>query len=391
MAGLLKDIRIIDLTRLQSGPYCTMALGDLGAEVIKIENPRGGDFIRWYPPLGKSESGYFLALNRNKKSIKLDIWTDSGREVFMRLVDTADIVIEQYRPGVLKKIGLDYPQLQERNPRIIMASISAYGQTGPYSSFPAHDINLQGISGILKGVGRKNSEPVISGVPIADMAASLWTAFALLAALWEREQSGCGQYIDVSIQEAALSFQTLTAGELFTNNYFAERCNEPLMGVSAWYNVYPTADKGYLAIGLLEFKFWSSFCKIIGCDEFIETQFGPPDVQEKMIQKIETLTLQKSLQEWMDILEPLNICVTPVNNLEQALKNKQIDHRQMVQEIDHPVEGVIKLLGIPVKFSRSPVKIQLPPPLFGQHTDEILMELGYDLSNLERFKSTGVI
>ncbi|MGI5881136.1 MAG: CaiB/BaiF CoA transferase family protein [Syntrophomonadaceae bacterium] len=391
MAGLLKGIRIIDLTRLQSGPYCTMALGDLGAEVIKIENPRGGDLIRWYPPLGKSESGYFLALNRNKKSIKLDIWTDSGREVFKRLVDSADIVIEQYRPGVLKKIGLDYQQLQERNPRIIMASISAYGQTGPYSSLPAHDINLQAISGILKGVGRKNSEPVISGVPIADMAASLWTAFALLAALWEREHSGQGQYIDVSIQEAALSFQTLAAGELFTNNYFAERCNEPLIGVSAWYNVYPTADQGYLAIGLLEFKFWSSFCKAIECEEFVENQFGPPEVQEKMIQKIESLTIQKSLQEWMDILQPLNICVTPVNNLEEALKNQQIEFRQMVQEVNHPVEGVIKLLGIPVKFSRTPVKIQMPPPLFGQHTEEILMELGYNISSLERFKCMGVI
>ncbi|MDD3853861.1 MAG: CaiB/BaiF CoA-transferase family protein [Syntrophomonadaceae bacterium] len=389
MAGLLKGIRVIDLTRLQSGPYCTMALGDLGAEVIKIENPRGGDFIRWYPPLGESESGYFLALNRNKKSIKLDLWTESGREVFMRLVDTADIVIEQYRPGVLKKIGLDYQQLEDRNPRIIMASISAYGQTGPYSSRPAHDINLLGISGILKG--RKNDELVIPRVPIADMAASLWTAFALLAALWEREHSGRGQYIDVSIQEAALSFQTLAAGELFTNNYSAERCNEPLNGVNAWYNVYPTADKGYLAIGLLEFKFWSSFCKTIGCEEFIETQFGPPEVQEEMIQKIELLTLQKNLQEWMDILEPLNICVTPVNNLEQALKNQQIEHRHMVQEVNHPVEGVIKLLGIPVKFSRTPVKFQMPPPLFGQHTEEILMELGYNLSCLKRFKCMGVI
>lgn len=391
MSSILDGIRILDLTRLQPGPYCTMILGDLGAEVIKIENPRGGDYLRWYPPLGKSDSGLFLALNRNKLSMRLNLWTESGREIFFRLLDTADIVIEQYRPGTLAQIGIEYQQLRDRNPRIILASISAYGQSGPYSKRAGHDINLISLCGILDGTGLRHGKPVIPAVQMADMAGSLWAALSVLAALLEREHSGQGQYIDISLLESVLSFQSLAAGGFFLDNHIPERGNEPLNGACAWYNVYPTADDKYLAIGMLEFKFWRIFCKAIGCEKFTDKQFEPREVQEEMIHELEIIIRQKSLQEWMDILGPLDICVTPVNNLKQALDDEHLQSRQMVQEIPHPLEGVIKCLRLPVKFDRSPAALRRPPPGFGQHTEEILQQLGYDQEIIEKFRSQGVI
>lgn len=391
MSDLLKGIRIIDLTRLQPGPYCTMALGDLGAEVIKVENPQGGDYIRWYPPLGKSESGYFLALNRNKKSVRLNLWTEAGKDIFLRLLDTADILIEQYRPGTLDKIGLGYDELASRNPGLIMISISAYGQTGPYSSMAGHDINMLCLAGILSANGSIPGRPVIPPVQIADMAGSLWAAVAILAALLERNKSGQGQYIDVSLLESVFSFQTLAAGAFFVDGHIPQAGGEPLNGVCAWYNIYPTSDDQYLAVGLLEYKFWRVFCKVLGCEDFIELQFAPRGDQAMMIEEIEKITSRKSLQEWLDIFSTLDLCITPVNNLQQALNDPQLSYRQLVQECYHPVEGSIQQVGIPVQFSRTPASIRLPPPLFGEHTEEILHELGLTRPMVEELKSIGAI
>lgn len=391
MADILAGIRILDLTRLQPGPFCTQILGDLGAEVIKIENPRGGDYLRWYPPLGKSESGWFLALNRNKKSLRLDIWSPRGKEVFADLADTADIVVEQYRPGTLESVGLGYSHLAERNPRIIFASISAYGQKGPSRSKAGHDINALALSGILQATGVRYGPPALPGVQIADMAAALWSALGLIAAVLEREHSGKGQYLDISLLDSLLSFQSMAAGAFFMDRHVPERGDEPLNGACAWYNVYPTADDQYLAVGLLEFKFWRSFCRVLGCEQFIDRQFASREVQTAMKETIGEIMRQRSLKEWLDIFDPLDICVTPVRNLAEVLHDAHLDERQMIQEIDHAAEGTISVLATPVKFSRTPGRVNMAPPRFGEHTDEILSQMGMSYQTMEELRRLGVI
>jgi len=392
VAGILEDVRILDLTRLLPGPFCTQMLGDLGAEVIKIEEAGGGDYIRDYPPRGKSESGLFLSLNRNKKSVTLNLRSKEGRKVFMKLVSTADVVVEQFRPGVMERLGLGYEKLREINSQIIMCSISGYGQTGSYKNRAGHDINYLSVTGILDLIGNRQGGPVIPGIQVADVGGgSLWAAFSIMAALFARERTKQGQYIDISMVDTVFTYTVMLAGAYFMDKKVPRRGAELLNGGYAWYNVYKTKDQHYIAIGMLEKKFWTQFCQLVGREEFIDKQLAPEKVQWQMIADLEEIFANKSADEWMEILEPLDICATKVNNLAEAIDDVHLRERGMIVEIEHPVEGKVKGLGFPAKFSDTPYSLRLPPPVLGQHTEELLLELGYSNKEIVSLKTKGVI
>jgi crotonobetainyl-CoA:carnitine CoA-transferase CaiB-like acyl-CoA transferase len=392
MNGILHGVKIIDLSRLLPGPFCTQILGDLGADVIKIEEVVGGDYARWLPPVGKSESGNFLSINRNKRSMKLNLQNEKGKEIFLKLATNADVILEQFRPGVMERMGLGYEQLAEINPRLIMCAITGFGQNGPYCQKAGHDINYLSVAGILNLIGNYQGSPVVPGIQIADVGGgALWSALSIIAALYAREKTGKGQYIDVSMTDAVFTFMTAIVGSYSVDNKSPKTAANLLDGGNAWYNVYETKDKRYIAIGMLEEKFWRTFCNAIGRPDYIPIQFSPRPEQEKMIDELGKLFASKTADEWIEILAPLDACVSKVNNLEEALNDPHLKYRGMIIELDHPVEGNIKGLGFPIKFSETPYSIRIPPPTFGQHTAEILSELGYSPEAIKGLKDKGVI
>lgn len=392
MVEILAGIKILDLSRLLPGPFCTQMLGDLGAEVIKIEEVQGGDYTRWMQPRGKSDSGMFLALNRNKKSMKLNLRSEAGKAIFLKLVSTADVVLEQFRPGVMDRLGLGYEALKSINPRIIMCSITGYGQNGPYNEMAGHDINYLNLTGISEVTGNYNGKPISSGVQIADVGGgSLWAAFSILAALIAREKTGRGQYIDVAMTDCVFTFMSMLVGAYNFDKRSPSREDHFLNGASAWYNSYKTKDDRWIGLGMLEAKFWEGFCKAIRREDFIAQQFAPGKVQEEMIHELSALFLTKTADEWMHELQSLDICISKVNNLEEALDDPHFKERGMIVQMDHPLDGTIKSIGFPVKFSETPYSIKMAPPSFGEHTEEILLEMGFTGKEIEELSYEGIV
>lgn len=392
MRAILDGIKIIDLSRLLPGPFCTQILADMGADVIKIEEHAQGDYARWMKPLGKIDSGNFLSINRNKRSIKLDIRTQEGKDILLKLVKSADVVVEQFRPGVMDRLGLGYKDLSTCNPQIIMCSISGYGQDGPLWDKAGHDINYLSVCGILDMIGNYKGSPVIPGIQVADVGGGgLWAALSILAALFAREKSGKGQYIDVSMTDAVFTFMTALVGSYGIDKNIPHRAEELLNGGYAWYYVYKTKDDRYISLGMLEEKFWKKFCQAIGHEDFILQQFGPREVQEKMMYALSEMFITKTADDWIEILEPLDACITKVNNLEEALNDPHLNYRGMIVETDHPVEGKIKGIGFPVKFSEMPYSIRMAPPTFGQHTEEILAELGFSQESIKKLREKNIV
>jgi crotonobetainyl-CoA:carnitine CoA-transferase CaiB-like acyl-CoA transferase len=392
MSGILDGIKVLDLSRLLPGPFCTQMLGDLGAEVLKVEDPKGGDYARWMEPHGKADSGQFLAINRNKKSMKLNLQSQEGKEIFMKLIAWADVLVEQFRPDVMEHLGLSYDTLKKHNPRLIMCSITGFGQDGALRNKAGHDINYLSITGVLDLIGQYHEKPAIPGIQIADVGGgTLWAAFSIMAALFAREKTGRGQYIDVSMTDAVFAFMAPSVGVYSINNQSPRRAEEQLNGGYAWYNVYKTKDNREIAIGMLEAKFWKDFCQAIGRQDYIPIQFGPREVQEKMMQELSEIFAAKTADEWMEMLGPLDVCASKVNNLEEALNDEHLKQRGMIVEYDHPVEGKIKSVGFPVKFSELPYSVRTVPPTFGQHTKEILIQMGYTQAAIEKLQDKGVI
>ncbi|WP_294085221.1 CoA transferase [Sphaerobacter sp.] len=388
-------MRVLDLSRILSGPYCTMVLADYGAEVIKVERPGAGDDTRhWGPPFIGGESGYFLSINRNKKSITVDMSTPEGREIIYRLARTADVAIENFRPGTADRLGIGYERLRQENPSIIYCSISGFGQTGPYRDRPGYDALAQAMSGMMAITGEPDGPPMKHGMSIADIGAGMWAVFAIAAALYHRERTGEGQAIDVSLLDAQLSWLTYAAG-----NYFASGKNPGRYG-SAHPNIVPyqpfaTAD-GYIMLAVGNDRLWQQFCQAAGRPELADqpgfrTNAERVTNRADVVATVGEIMAQRTTAEWMELLERAGIPAGPINTVEQILDDPHVLAREMVVTLQHPTAGEIKTVGIPAKLSDTPGTVRSAPPLLGQHTDEILAELGYDAAAIADLRERGIV
>ncbi len=391
----LAGIRVLDLGRHLAGPTCAMWLGDLGADVLKIENPeRGEDGRAAGPPFFNGESAFFLAANRNKRSVALDIKRPEGQELVRRLAETADVVVENFRPGVMDALGIGYAALSARNPRLILCSISGFGADGPYADRPGLDQIIQGFSGLMSITGFEGGEPVRVGIPIADLLTGLFGAYGVLAALQARERTGRGQHVTTSLLESMVGMLTFQA-----TRYLNGAGVPPPAGnhhpINAPYGVFRTKD-GYVTIGATGEKRWTKFCEVIGAPEFLTderfaTNGGRYEHRYLLADLIGDKLQTHTSDEWEAILNANGIPCGPIYKLDQALEHPQVHHTRMVVERPHPTMGTVRLLGLPVKFDATPTDIHRLPPLFAQHTDEVLREIGVGDEELARLRAEGII
>lgn len=390
--GFLKELKMLDLSRLLPGPYCSLLLADLGMEVLKVEDPDQGDPTRTTGPIRKKDSAIFLALNRNKKSIKLDLKIKEGKEIFYKLIQSYDIILESFRPGVVDRLGIGYQELKKRNPRIILCSLSGYGQDGPYRERSGHDINYIGLGGVLEITGAKNGGPVLPGVQIADIGGGgMMAAIAILAAAIHREKTGQGQFLDISMMDSVVSWLSIHAAKYFMDGELLKRGEMPLTGRYACYQVYPTKDGRHMSLGALEPKFWKNFCEAIGRGDLLDKQFIEGEERVRIIAEIQNLFKTKTQAEWVGFFKAVDACCEPVLTFEEVFQHPQVLHRQMLMEIKHPVEGNIRLLGNPIKSSQFPFEIRTPSPGWGEHTTDVLKTIGFSEIEIDHFKKVKAI
>jgi crotonobetainyl-CoA:carnitine CoA-transferase CaiB-like acyl-CoA transferase len=362
----LEGIRILDLSTQIPGPYCSMLLADLGAEVIKIENIDGGDQSRLLPFL-------FDGINRNKKSISLDLKSSDAKGIFYKMAEKADVILEGFRPGVCKKLNIDYEAIKEINPQIIYCSITGYGQDGPYRDKPGHDINYLGYSGLLSLESNLNTYSKMPGIPLADIAGSMFAAVSILTALIHRGKTGVGQYIDVSMTASVFSLigASMTAG--FQGQSGSESLYIP------HYGLFKTRDEKFITLGIVhEEHFWKKLCSVIDMGDLAGLDlFNRIEKRDAIAAVLKNSFLTKKLDEWMAILNEADIPCGPVYTIEESYSDPQIAYRDSVFEMNHSSGGKIKFRGFPVIFSESITKKDTPPPVPGIHTSEILRSLGY--------------
>jgi alpha-methylacyl-CoA racemase len=391
----LEGIRVLDLSRLLPGGFCSLLLADFGAEVLKVEDTGMGDYIRWSPPYYEgaeesSKSALFLSLNRGKRSIRLNLKHERGKEVLLKLVKEYDVVLESFRPGVLDRLGVGYERMREENPGIVYCAISGYGQDGPNRDRSGHDMNYLGLVGLLGLTGDKDGPPVQAAGQIADLGGgALMAAFGIMAALRERERSGIGQMVDVSMADGALSWLAMVAAQYFADGVVPQRGKLPLAGSLVCYRPYPCAD-GHVTLGALEPKFWQAWCRGVGREDLIEKQFEAPGSDAHA--EVERIFLGRTRDEWTAFASEHDCCLEPVLDLDEALASELVRAREMVVELDQPgVEEPVRLLGVPVKLSRTPGAPQGPGPALGADTRAVLEGLGYSGGELEALEEEGAV
>jgi len=389
---------ILDLTRLIPGPFCTLILADLGAEVIKIEAPDVGDYERQIRPFQGGMAYRFMLLNRNKKSVGLDLKQDRGREIFLDLARQADVVVEGFRPGVMDRLGLGYEDLRSVNEGLVYCSLSSYGHSGPYRDNVAHDINILAITGLLDLNGPAGGPPVIPGVQLVDTVTALYAVIGIQAALAFKDRTGRGQHVDLSMHDCAFSLMFDSVRYPLAEGRVPVRGKERLMGGLANYNIYQTKDGRYIAVGALEKKFNEQLLRKIGLDEYIEqdgsvtTSEVNPKREEVIKTRFKEKFKEKTLLEWQELLDPANVFFSAVNTVADALEDEQLKSRGMVAETEHPFAGAIRQIGSPVKLSESPVNLErLPAPRLGEHGMEVLGRLGLDDKEIRALADRGVL
>jgi formyl-CoA transferase len=379
----LTGVRVLDVSQVMAGPFCSMLLGDMGADVIKVEPPDGGDQTRramGFKLKGNDSLG-FINLNRNKRSLTLNLKNKDAREIFYRLVENADILIENNRPGVTKRLGIDYATLAKINPRLIYASITGFGQTGPWSQRPGFDLIAQAMSGVMSITGHEGGPPTKSGVPVSDIGCALFALYGILSAFIGRQKTGRGQYVDASLFEAAIAFAIWDISEFWGTG----RVPTPLGTANRFGAPYQAvkAKDAYFVMGANNNKLFASFCEVIGRPELASdprfaANTGRLSNRIALIAEMEKSLASKTAEEWIELLLDAGVPAGPILNFAQSLAAEHTRARGAVMEIEHPVEGQVKSIGFPVKLSESKQRVRLPPPLLGQHTDEILNELGID-------------
>ncbi|MFZ4451610.1 CaiB/BaiF CoA transferase family protein [Salibacterium aidingense] len=391
----LKGLKILDASQIMAGPYCTMVLADLGAEVTKIEKANGGDDSRQMGPYVNGESTSFFQINRNKQSVVLNLKEDEGKEIFYDLVKESDVFVENYRPGVTKKLGIDYETLKTLNPGLIYCSISGYGQTGPYSKKGGFDLVAQGMTGIMSMTGEPGRRPLKTGIAVYDIGAGLTATYSILAAYIHKQKTGEGQLVDVSLVEAGLPWFTWESAAYFANGTIPEATGWRHR-VSAPYQAFRTRD-GYIMIGAANQRTWEKLCKeVMERPEWIEeerfkTNSDRHDNVELLESLIEEILTEKNSSYWLEKCDNSGVPAGPINNFEQALQDPHYIARDMIQEVQHPIIGNMKTIGPPVKFSATPSEVKTPAPTFGQHTDDVLKSMGLSKENISELREKGII
>lgn len=353
-----------------------MLLADFGAEVIKVEDPKMGDYARYYDPKLDADSAIFHSLNRNKKSVCLDLKSADGKASFLSMTEKADVVVESFRPGVMERLELDYEKLKSVNPALIYCAITGYGQTGPYADKPGHDINYLSYAGLLNLMGEKDGKPIVPATQIADIGGgALPATVGILLALLEREKSGKGQFVDISMMDGVISWLQTVLPNYLSDNTALNRGEHMLAGGLAAYAIYETKDSRWLSVGALEPKFWVAFCEGVGRNDFIPLLDAPQE-QYRLKHEIQTIMYQKRLSEWLDVFSEKDACVSPVLTFEELLKDPQVSAREMIQTVKHATLGETKQIGTPIKLSETPGGIRSQAPKLGEHTAEFMEEMG---------------
>jgi len=392
----LDGLRVLDLSRLLPGGFCSGMLADFGADVIKVEDTGMGDYIRWLPPYYEgadqtARGALFLALNRGKRSIRVDLKTEAGKDVLLRLARDADVLLESFRPGVLDRLGVGYERLRTENPRLVYCAITGYGQDGPNRDRSGHDMNYLGLNGLLGLTGDADGPPVQAAGQIADIGGGAEMAvIGIMVALRERERSGEGQLVDCSMFDGSLSWLALVAADAFASGHAARRGEPQLAGALTCYRPYRCAD-GYVTLGALEPKFWQAWCLGVGREDLVGHAFDPPGSPAHAA--VSEIFVGRTREEWRQFASEHDCCLEPVLDLDEALESELVAAREMVVEIAQPgAERPVKLLGAPVKLSRTPADpARGPGPGLGQHTDEVLAEAGFAPEEIARLHESGAI
>jgi len=393
--GPLTDLLVLDLTRVLAGPFAGMVLADLGAQVIKIEDPGKGDDARAFGPFRNGVSAYFASVNRGKKSLTLDLRGAAGRDLFLRLVERADILIENFRPAVMARLGLDYPRLRERNPRLIYAAVSGFGQTGPYAHRPAYDAVIQAMGGIMSLTGEEGGPPVRVGVSIGDIAAALCAVIGILGALHHRDATGEGQMVDVAMLDCQVGILENAIARYFVGGEVPRRLGTRHPSITP-FQAFETAD-GFVVLAIGNDRLWQTFCEVLGrSDLAVDERFATNPLRTRnyaeLLPPMQEILRAHPTAWWLEEMEHAGIPCGPINAIDQLAADPQVLAREMIQEVIDPAAGPMKMAGVPIKLSATPGAIAGPAPALGEHTDEILTRLlGLDAAALARLHAEGVV
>ncbi|MBN1829954.1 MAG: CoA transferase, partial [Deltaproteobacteria bacterium] len=393
MAMKLDGVKVLDLSRVLAGPYCTMILADLGADVIKVEPPEGDETRTWPPFYENGESGYYMTLNRNKRGIAVNLKNPRGKEILLELARHADIVIENFTPGVVGRLGVDYEAMKHVNPRLVYCSVSGFGQTGPYRTKRAYDPVIQALGGVMSVTGVKNGEPVKIGIPVGDLGGAMMAVTAILAALYSREKTGKGDYIDISMLDGQIVFLSIMAAEYFANGTVPERLGRE----HPWRVPSKTFEtkKGYITTSATSGALYARFMNALGLDQLIDDPRFRTNAErvihrDELYPIIEKAMMEKTAEEWAVIFDEAGLPNGVMNDVSQVFNDPQVLERKMLEYVDHPTLGKIRMIGNPFKYAGSEPRSMTAPPMLGEHTDLVMAELlGLDDDEIASLKRSG--